>query len=91
MANPTELHALAAHASSAPSGVYYLSGKTRRIGLRLLQLAPQAAHSPRAGRDLQVAGREDASRLSALVTDAARAKFEMLDYGIESRWRSSTS
>lgn len=71
-----------ARATSTLSKVFYLASRGRRVRLRPLQLNAQEGHSPSAGRLLQVRGREDASRLSTLVTNAALAKFEMSELGI---------
>jgi subtilisin family serine protease len=62
---------------------FYLSRDKRKCGLRVLQVASQPVHGAAAGRLLHVAGREDASRLSTLVTNTARGLFEMNSFSVE--------
>jgi subtilisin family serine protease len=69
-------------ASSSTSAIFYYSRGGRRVGLRPLRVADQPAHG-RLGRTLAVEGREDASRLSTLVTSAARGAFEMDTLGLQ--------
>lgn len=58
-------------------------GKNAEVHLLPLRLGTQEYSAGRTGKLLSVSGLEDASRVSNLVTDAARAKFEMSELGVE--------
>lgn len=66
------------------ASTFYYSRNKVRCGLKQLNLSERSTHGARAsGRLLSVEGREDAPRLSTLVTRAARAQFQMLALSVE--------
>jgi subtilisin family serine protease len=69
--------------SDSKLSTFYFSRDKRRCGLRVLKVNDQSVHGVPHGRLLSVTGREDASRLSTLVTNTARGLFEMTSFSID--------
>jgi subtilisin family serine protease len=79
---PSSVPWAAAAVRAGSSGVYYYGRQRQRLELRPLALHSESASGARASRSgdsFAVQGAGDSERVSRLVTDAARAHFEMAD------------